>query len=322
MYSSDGYHALRNGSALVRRGDRGVLRVSGADRLIWLQGLLTNDVAGLKPGDSVYAAYLTPQGRMISDMRVANEQEHTYLEVPAPLSESLRARLDSLLFSEDAQIADISTTTAIIDVHGPHATLPSSLAFLAAFHDSTHGVPGRTVFVPRSDEGPAVDAILATGAIETTLETLDVLRVESGTPLFLVDMDEHTIPLEAGIEDRAISFTKGCYVGQEVIVRVTQRGHGRVAKKLVGLLLPKNSPAHPRDTLRAGDREIGRITSATWSPPSSARLPSDTHIVTSRYQALLSRLRHRCPRRLLLCRSCRHTACTGRATWQFANSSS
>ena len=201
---------------------------------------------------------------MISDMRVANEQEHTYLEVPAR-SANHCAR-DSIRFSSprmrnsrylnhdrDHRRAWPARNTPII------ARLPGGL------HDSTHGVPGRTVFV-RSDEGPAVDAILATGAIETTLETLDVLRVESGTPLFLVDMDEHTIPLEAGIEDRAISFTKGCYVGQEVIVRVTQRGHGRVAKKLVGLLLPKNSPAHPRDTLRAGDREIGRITSATWSP--------------------------------------------------------
>src|SRR5919106_1623940 len=114
MYSDDGYKAFRDASAVVRRGDRGVLAVTGPDRLLWLQGLVTNDVAALKPGDSCYAAYLTPQGRMITDMRVINADDRTLLEVPAALAESLRARLDSLLFSEDAQIADISSTTTVI----------------------------------------------------------------------------------------------------------------------------------------------------------------------------------------------------------------
>jgi tRNA-modifying protein YgfZ len=266
VYSSNGYQALRHHSALVRRGDRGVLVVSGPDRLVWLQGLVTNDVAALRPGESRYAAYLTPQGRMISDMRVANEQDQTFLEVPAALAESLRARLDSLLFSEDAQIADISSTTVIVDVHGPRAALPTSNNTLATIRDAAYGVPSLTALLRRADEAAAVDAILATGAIETNLETLDVVRIESGTPLFLVDMDEHTIPLEAGIEARAISFTKGCYVGQEVIVRVTQRGQGRVARKLVGLLLPKDKPAHAGDLIHGQGREIGRVTSATWSP--------------------------------------------------------
>lgn len=266
MYSSDGYKALRETSAVVRRGDRGVLLVTGPDRLVWLQGLLTNDVGALRPDESCYAAYLTPQGRMISDMRVVNGGDRTLLEVPAPLAESLRARLDALLFSEDARIADVSGSTAVIDVHGPHASLPTSVAAIAAIRNAHYGVPSITAFVASNDGTATVQAMVAAGATETNLETLDVLRIESGTPLFLVDMDEHTIPLEAGIEGRAISFTKGCYVGQEVIVRVTQRGGGRVAKKLVGLLFPKESPAHPGDTLRAGDREIGRVTSAVWSP--------------------------------------------------------
>lgn len=266
MYSTEGYQALRNASAFVRRGDRGVLAVTGPDRLIWLQGLLTNDVAALKPGDSCYAAYLTPQGRMISDMRVANVDDRTVLEVPASLADSLRARLDTLLFSEDAQIADLSASTAVIDVVGPRTAIPPAIHPAATIEGTPYGVNGRTLFVARADEDSTVRALKAAGAIETTLETLDVLRIESGTPLFLVDMDEHTIPLEAGLEDRAISFTKGCYVGQEVIVRVTQRGHGRVAKKLVGLLLPKDGPAHAADIVRGQNREIGRVTSATWSP--------------------------------------------------------
>jgi folate-binding protein YgfZ len=266
MYSTDGYRALRSGSAIVRRGDRGVLAVTGPDRLIWLQGLLTNDVAALKPGDSCYAAYLTPQGRMISDMRVAHVEDRTFLEVPAPLAEALCARLDTLLFSEDAQVADISASMAVIDAIGPQLTIPPSLSTTAMIEGTPYGVPGRSLFVARADEELVVQALVAAGAIETTLETLDVLRIESGTPLFLVDMDEHTIPLEAGIEHRAISFTKGCYVGQEVIVRVTQRGQGRVAKRLIGLLLPKDGSARTGDIVRAENRDIGRLTSATWSP--------------------------------------------------------
>ncbi len=111
------------------------------------------------------------------------------------------------------------------------------------------------------------------------LATFDVLRIEAGVPTFLVDMTGDTIPLEAGIEDRAISFTKGCYVGQELIVRVTQRGGGRVAKKLVGLALDgdasavasldgtreRSAPASGAP-IHAGDRAIGHVTSAVFSP--------------------------------------------------------
>jgi folate-binding protein YgfZ len=271
MFSSDGYAALRERSAVVRRADRGVLAVTGGDRLTWLQGLLTNDVESLRPGEVRYAAYLTPQGRMISDMRVVELGDRTLLEVPAPLAEPLRVKLDSLLFTEDAQVADLSSQVSVIDVIGPAAhdvfeRAAAGVTTIAAARDDFFGVPGITLFVDAARAGETVSALAGAGALETTLETLDVVRIEAGRPLFLFDMDEHTIPLEAGIEDRAISFTKGCYVGQEVIVRVMHRGQGRVAKKLVGLRLPKEAGARAGDPIRSGSREIGRVTSATWSP--------------------------------------------------------
>jgi folate-binding protein YgfZ len=271
MFSSEGYAALREGSGVVRRSDRGVLAVTGGDRLTWLQGLVTNDVASLRPGELRYAAYLTPQGRMISDMRVIELGDRTLLEVPAPLAEALRTKLDSLLFTEDAQVADLSSEVSVIDLIGPAAhdvfeRSGAGPAAIAVARDDFFGVPGGTLFVDAARADEAVSALVAAGAVETTLETLDVVRIEAGRPLFLADMDEHTIPLEAGIEDRAISFTKGCYVGQEVIVRVMHRGQGRVAKKLIGLLLPKNAGARAGDPIRSGTREIGRVTSAAWSP--------------------------------------------------------
>ncbi len=272
MFSADGYQALRHGAGVVARGDRGVLTVTGGDRLTWLQGLLTNDVVALPVGGVCDAAYLTPQGRMISDMRVVNLPDRVLLDVPGSLAEPLQARLSGLLFAEDAEIANASAALSQIDVHGPDApglvglVVPEGTAGIVVVADSPFYVPGFTLFVDAS----AVDAMLglaaASGGVVTSLETLEVLRVEAGRPAFLIDMDEHTIPLEAGIEGRAISFTKGCYVGQEVIVRVMHRGQGRVAKKLVGLTLATSEVPKSGAPILAAGREVGKVTSAAWSP--------------------------------------------------------
>jgi folate-binding protein YgfZ len=106
------------------------------------------------------------------------------------------------------------------------------------------------------------------GLVEINLDTFEVIRIERGVPRFLADMNEDTLPLEAGIEDRAISFTKGCYVGQEVIVRVTHRGGGRVAKKLVQWIADANADIVPLPESRifSFDKDIGRVTSAAFSP--------------------------------------------------------
>ena len=264
MFSPEGYRALTESAAVVRRGDRGVLVVTGPDRLTWLQGLLTNDVLALPIGGICDAAYLTPQGRMITDLRVVNEAERTLLDVPAVLAASLRERLDALLFSEDAQITDASDSIALVDVHGPGAA--PIVAGESVIRDDVFELPGFSAFLPVGATAAFVARLCEKGAVETTLETLDVVRVEAGRPAFLIDMDEHTIPLEAGLERRAISFTKGCYVGQEIIVRVTQRGGGRVAKKLVGLRVSSGEVPKAGSMVKAGDRAVGRITSAVRSP--------------------------------------------------------
>jgi folate-binding protein YgfZ len=264
MFSPEGYRALTEAAAVIRRGDRGVLAVRGPDRLTWLQGLLTNDVVALPIGGICDAAYLTPQGRMIADVRVVNEAERTLLDVPASLAESLHKRLDSLLFAEDAQITNESSALAVIDVHGPRA--PQIVTGERTVRDDVYELPGFSAFLPHAEVSGFVRRLCERGAVETTLETLDVVRVEAGRPAFLIDMDEHTIPLEAGLERRAISFTKGCYVGQEIIVRVMQRGGGRVAKKLVGLRFSSDALPQAGDVVRADGRDIGRLTSTVRSP--------------------------------------------------------
>jgi folate-binding protein YgfZ len=131
------------------------------------------------------------------------------------------------------------------------------------------GVRGHDLFVERAHAADLREALTAAGAVRADHEAAEAVRVESGRPLFGADMDEDTIPLEAGIEDRAISFTKGCYVGQEVIIRVMHRGGGRVARKLVGLTPDAAAPdaLPPAGTvLRAAGREVGRLTSVVRSP--------------------------------------------------------
>jgi tRNA-modifying protein YgfZ len=268
MFSEEGYRALTNGAGVVRRADRGVLIVTGSDRLTWLQGLVTNDVLALPVGGVCEAAYLTPRGRMITDLRVVNLADRVLLDVPAPVAASLAKRLDSLLFAEQAEIVDSSADLVLVDLHGPEA--PQLWRDRTFVRHDVFDLPGATAFIPPREADAFVEALVTAGAVETTLETLNVLRIEAGRPAFLVDMDEHTIPLEAGLEKRAISFTKGCYVGQEVVVRIVHRGGGRVARKLVGLRLAKGQLPRGGEMITASGREVGRLTSATWSPALAA----------------------------------------------------
>ena len=133
--------------------------------------------------------------------------------------------------------------------------------------DDAFGLTGFDMYVARGDVDGLRAKLVEAGAKEANDETAEVLRIEAGRPRFGADMNTDTIPLEAGIEDRAISFTKGCYVGQEVIIRVLHRGHGRIARKLVGLVLAAGStPMRGDPILAAGGLHVGEITSAVFSP--------------------------------------------------------
>jgi folate-binding protein YgfZ len=324
------YTAARAQAVLFDRSGEGRLRLTGADRASWLQGLVTNDVAALTPGRGCYAAYLTPQGRMICDLRVLALADALLLDLPASKTNAVRERFDTFIITEDVAVEDVTPTLRRLGVHGPAAAevLTRALAGNASGdtmaraaplpdeelaarlphleeHDSIDiawpiaspalgsdaptsvrlivagsrqlGVTGFDLYPPPDAALRLWDRLRAAGAVEGNTLTWDVLRIEAGTPVYGQDMGEDTIPLEAGIEDRAISFTKGCYVGQEIIIRVTHRGHGRVARRLVGLAgraepgAAAGGPVIPLAVgdpllLEDGDREIGKITSAAYSP--------------------------------------------------------
>jgi len=288
--SEEMYRKAREGAAFLDR-DRGRLVVSGPDRASFLQGLLTNDIAALAAGRGCYAAYLTPQGRMIADLFVYELADLMLLTVPIGIKDSLLAKLDRLIFTEDVKLGDVTATFAQTAVVGPEAASISSLVLdgvsaetlsslpehgnlRARFEGQTAivtrvtdtGEPGFDVFVERPSAEAFRSRLAGRGVAELDVATAESLRIEAGVPRFGPDMDEETIPLEAGIESRAISFTKGCYVGQEVIVRVLHRGHGRVARKLVGLILDDGPAPAAGAIVRSGEREVGRITSGAISP--------------------------------------------------------
>jgi folate-binding protein YgfZ len=288
--SRQAYQAAHTGAAFTDRADRAWIVLSGKDRASYLHGLFTNDIASLAAGAGCYTAYLTPQGRMIADLWVYELGDVLLLSTAADLKDTILAKLDQFIFTEDVQLGDVSATFHAAGLAGPHAAqlaaqalqidrarleaLPLHGNLRATFQGepaivlrtSDLGEDGYDVLVDAAHSEAFDAALRADGAVSLDPATLETLRVEAGIPKFHLDMTEETIPLEAGIEARAISMTKGCYVGQEVIIRVLHRGHGRVAKRLVGLVLSEDAQPSRGQSIHADDRSIGSLTSVAWSP--------------------------------------------------------
>lgn len=288
------YRITAEGAGWAETPGRGRLRFDGRDRIAFLQALLSNDVASLEQGRGVYAVYLTPQGRMLGDLRLYDRGEFLIADVPASEAAPLAARLDGLIFTEDVRVSDVSAVVGQFTVVGNGADTVLARAFsleadaIRALRVLSQLRAG-DVFIARTDdaERPTYDlfvdsgqhagrrqdlisALETAGAARVSVELLDALRIEAGRPAFGRDMTNETIPLEAGLLDRAISTTKGCYVGQEVIVRVLHRGGGRVVKRLVKLAFPLalTVAPDPGAVLIDDGREVGRLTSVAFSPAS------------------------------------------------------
>jgi folate-binding protein YgfZ len=282
MISLDDYAALYETAVIGAIAPRGQVAVAGADRASFLQGFLTNDTAQLTTGHGCYAAWLTPQGRMLCDLHVLESGDMILLDLPSADLIQTADRLEQFHFTEDVQIAVLETLRSVW-VHGPAAARLlgreeynawaqyqnarvefAGVPVVIARIDQL-GVPGFVIYVDAQQHDEVTRAVATAGALHATPETLEAARIEAGYPVFGVDMTPDTIPLEAGIEDRAISLTKGCYVGQEVIIRILHRGHGRVVRKLVRLQVEGDAPSANAKVF-SGERDIGFVTSAAKSP--------------------------------------------------------
>jgi folate-binding protein YgfZ len=230
-------------------------------------------------------------------MHVLRRDKDVLLVVEPSAAAALAARFDQSIFTEDVTIADRSPVVASIAVHGPAAhaavaaavgdaradlvrapllqdrlvTCPLEAGELVAFGSSWLGVGGVRVIGPGPEVRSVRERLRAAGLPEIGAAALEARRIEAGTPVYGVDMTADTIPLEAGIEGRAISTTKGCYVGQEIIVRILHRAHGRVARRIVGLVADAAELARGTSVYADG-REVGVVTSAAWSPALGSRV--------------------------------------------------
>jgi folate-binding protein YgfZ len=234
---------------------RGRLVLRGADRVRFLQGMVTNEVEKLAVGASVRAAMLTPKGRVVADMLVRKEEDSFLVTTDASLREKLREGFDRHIIMDDVTIEDVTEKTGEIGVLGAEARAVQGLVELAT-------PLGLHLVGDPAACSRAIDELVAAGAVRLDDAAVETLRIERGVSKYGAEISEEVLPLEAGLDD-AISHTKGCYVGQEPVARVTARGH--VNKKIVGLLCA--APVKPGDIVAAADRpEAGVVTSATVSP--------------------------------------------------------
>jgi folate-binding protein YgfZ len=269
------YRQLREECGLLDRSGRGKLLVSGPEAAEYLQGQLTNDTEVLAPGDGCYAALLDRKGHMQGDMRVLrpDEKPDLWLDTEPEAIEAVRRHLGMYKIGRQVDITDVTEERAILSLIGPRAVEIAGSAPLPenACEAMTIGgarclavgtATGIDVFTPAAERDRVWEALLAADAAEVSPEAVEIMRIESGRPRFGSEMGTGTMPAEAGIVEQAVSFTKGCYIGQETVARLHYKG--KPNRHLRGLRL--SAPAQPGEPLRLGDKEVGTLGSAAVSP--------------------------------------------------------
>ena len=268
------YRQLREECGLLDRSDRGKLLVSGPDAAEYLQGQLTNDVEALAPGDGQYAALLDRKGHMQADMRVLRPGAgEIWIDTEPEALAATRRHLEMYSIGRDVEVADVSGERAVLSLIGPRSVEVAGTAALAPNACEAATVVGIECLVAGTRDGvdlvcPAAEgerlrqALLAAGAVEVSAAAAEILRIEAGVPRFGAEMGTETMPAEAGIVEDAVSFTKGCYIGQETVARLHYKG--RPNRHLRGLRL--SAPAEPGAALRLGEKEVGRLGGAAVSP--------------------------------------------------------
>jgi glycine cleavage system T protein len=282
------YHAVRHSVGLCDLSHRGLVRVTGVDRRRFLHAMVSNDTQSLQPGQGCYATFLTNKGKLIADFVVYADPDAYLLDLEPHVVRPLIEAIDRFVISEDVTFYDESTEWGLLSLQGPRAAELLTLAFdlpvpdLPIYAHTTCALAGHQVrLIRRSHTGELGYQLLAPlvalpelwqalwqhhdtcDAQPVGWEALEVLRIEAGIPVHGRDMTDETLPVEANLVE-AISYTKGCYIGQEVIARLDSRGH--VNRKLVGLLLGTEALPEPEAKLLASDREVGWITSVAYSP--------------------------------------------------------
>ncbi len=267
--------AAEEAALIHARPDLAALIVTGKDRQTWLNGLVTCELAGKKPGEGVYGLAVGKTGKIAAEIVALLAAEHLCLVLPSDRLESLREHLERHLIMEDAELA-AAEGRAVFAVHGPRAdavvTFARENGADAAMVDFTGRGDAAMILAPAGAAASFADALLAgagEGAALATPEGWESLRIEWGVPRFGVDFDDQTLPQEASLERLAVSFTKGCYLGQETVFMLEKRGHAKKRLMRLALEAADISPG-VEIVLPEGGAPIGTLTSVTKTPSGGA----------------------------------------------------
>ncbi|HSP97953.1 MAG TPA: glycine cleavage T C-terminal barrel domain-containing protein [Candidatus Dormibacteraeota bacterium] len=277
------WRAAREGAALFPAGYRRLLAATGGDRVEFLQGMVSNDVKPLAAGDGCYAALLNQTGKVVTDLRLYADADRLLLDVMAWRAPVLREALERFLIADDVELAE-PAEQPLLQLEGPlaravagealgitalpeaplaHRTAELDGQLLRVISASEAGGDGILVCGPAAAAARLLDACREAGGAPAGMVALDRLRIEAGIAWPGIDMDETTLIMETG-RDAALSFSKGCYLGQEVVERVAARGH--VNRRLSGVLLAGDRLPARGTALLADRRPVGYVTSVARSP--------------------------------------------------------
>jgi folate-binding protein YgfZ len=269
----DAYAAMTEAVALVDRSESGKLALTGPEAKAFLNGQVSNDIEALAPGSGCYAALLTHKGKMLADLRVIDTSDELLLLCERPALQALFDALRRFKVGFDCELHKRTLERGLLSLIGPTADDLTGAVPSVEHANVEAEIGGAPVRLVRTDLGIDVvcdsadtdrvrAALLDLGAVQIDEAAADVVRIEHGRPRYGVDLDDSVIPQEAGLNDRAVSFTKGCYVGQETVARLHWRG--KPNRHLRGLRLGEE--VQPGTELRLGEREVGRLTSIADSP--------------------------------------------------------
>lgn len=257
---TDGYQALRETSAWLDLSARGRIVARGRDRARFLHNLTSNNVKAMTPGASLYAFVLTAQGRIVGDLDLLCRPEDLLIDTEPELREKLRAHILKYRVADQVELEDVTESTAAIGVEGPAALSP--LAGFATAPFTVTGQPGYRIYCAPGEKSAVVASLQAAGVKPATAEDARIVRIENGKPRYGDDIFETSLPQETG-QMQAISFNKGCYLGQEIVERIRARGH--VNRTLRKLELDGSDPVLPETKLTVDGKEAV-VTSSVWSP--------------------------------------------------------
>jgi len=277
------FAALVSGCAVYDLSSRGHIVLTGGDRVRWLNGMVTNNIRDLAVGQGVYAFLLNPQGRILADFYAYNRGESLMVDVDQALAEKVVATFDHYIIMDDVDVSNLSGQVSAMGLAGGKSRdilraagldLPALMplqfaemswqgAGLTIVRCDHPGVERFEIWLAPANAAALRGALLEAGAQPVSADALDLLRVASGIPRYGQDIRERDLPQETGQQPRALNFTKGCYVGQEIVERIRSRGN--VHRRFTGFLVDGPLPL-PATKVTTEGKDVGEITSAASLP--------------------------------------------------------